>query len=94
MGVYQRDERWMVYFHENGKRKDRSFGRGEEARLRAEAFDYAVRQAKEHGAAIPDPETVILGVLGGVQSQIETAVVAPVGAVEASELVAGNWTVC
>jgi hypothetical protein len=83
MGVYQRDERWMVYFHENGKRKDRSFGRGEEARLRAEAFDFAVKQAKEHGVPIPDSAMVTVGVQGGVQAQAATTV-APVGAVEAN----------
>jgi len=87
MGVYQRDERWMVYFHENGKRKDKSFGRGDEARLRAEAFDFAVRQAKEKGMPVHDPAMVAIGVQGVVQGPSVTQVatmVAPVGAVEAS----------
>ncbi|GAB6037713.1 hypothetical protein JCM15519_22720 [Fundidesulfovibrio butyratiphilus] len=39
MGVYQRDGRWMVYYNENGKRRDKSFGRGDEAKVKAEAFD-------------------------------------------------------
>ena len=46
MGVYQRDGRFMVYWHEEGKRRDKSFGRGEVARLQAEAFDLAIREAK------------------------------------------------
>jgi len=83
MGIYQRDERWMVYFHEHGKRKDKSFGRGEEARLRAEAFDFVVRQAKEVGMPIPDPDMVTVGVQGGVQRQAAMTV-APVGAGEAA----------
>jgi len=81
MGVYQRDERWMVYFHENGRRKDRSFGRGEEARLRAEAFDFAVKQAKEKGFSIPDPAMVTIGVQEGIQTQAAMTV-AQTGAVE------------
>jgi len=46
MGVYQRDGRFMVYWHEEGKRRDKSFGRGEVARLQAEAFDLAIQEAK------------------------------------------------
>jgi integrase len=49
----------MVFYHENGKRRDKSFGRGEEARLQAEAFDQAVRQAKEQGAVPPDPDRFV-----------------------------------
>ena len=51
MGVYQRDGRYMVYWNENGKRHDKSFGRGDEARLRAEAFDLVIQQAKAEGIA-------------------------------------------
>lgn len=93
MSVYQRDGRYMVCFHENGKRHDKSFGRGEEGRLRAEAFDLAVKRAKEVGLPIPDPEAITIGVQGTVQgpsvTQVATTVaaeqvaspeVAPVGA--------------
>ena len=62
MGVYQRDGRFMVYWHENGKRHDKSFGRGDDARLRAEAYDFAIQQAKAEGIApvqvAPVTETV------------------------------------
>jgi len=58
MGVYQRSERWMVYYHVNGKRHDKSFGRGELAQAKAEVFDKAVREAIEHGQPIPDPALV------------------------------------
>ena len=62
MGVYQRDGRYMVYWQENGKRHDKSFGRGDDARLRAEAFDLVIQQAKTEGIApvqvSPDIETV------------------------------------
>ena len=50
MGVYLRDERWMVFFHdESGKRRDRSFGRGEGAQQKAETVDLAIKQAKIDG---------------------------------------------
>jgi len=62
MGVYQRSERWMVYYHVNGKRHDKSFGRGELAGAKAEVFDKAVREAIEHGQPIPDPESVTAAV--------------------------------
>lgn len=62
MGIYQRDGRWMVYYHDHGKRRDKSFGRGEEARLKAEIFDHATKQAKADGASIPDPAMVSLAV--------------------------------
>ena len=58
MGVYQRSERWMVYYHVNGKRHDKSFGRGELAQAKAQVFDKAVREALEHGQPIPDPALV------------------------------------
>ena len=83
MGVYQRDGRFMVYWNENGKRHDKSFGRGDDARLRAEAFDLAIMQAKEKGRPALEVEMVTVGVPGVVQSQAET-VVAPVGAGEAN----------
>lgn len=60
MSVYQRDGRYMVYYKEDGKRRDKSFGRGEAARQQAEAFDQAVRQAKEQGATLPDPSGFIV----------------------------------
>ena len=50
MGVYQRDGRWMVFFSdENGKRRDKAFGRGEDAEKSAATFDLAVKQAKKDG---------------------------------------------
>jgi integrase len=42
----------MVYWNENGKRHDKSFGRGDDARLRAEAFDLVIQQAKAEGIAL------------------------------------------
>ena len=68
--------------HENGKRHDKSFGRGDEARLRAEAFDLAVKRAKEIGLPIPDPESITLGVQGTVQSPSVTQVATEVAAGE------------
>ena len=68
MGVYQRDGRFMVYWNENGKRHDKSFGRGDDARLRAEAFDLAIMQAKEKGRPALEVEMVTVGVPGVVQS--------------------------
>ena len=62
MGVYQRDERWMVYYHDNGKRRDKSFGRGDHGKAKAEAFNRAVQEALEIGLPIPDPETVTIPV--------------------------------
>jgi len=54
MGVYQRDERWMVYWKENGKRRDKSFGRGDEGRQLAEAFEAAVNDSRViDGMVIP-----------------------------------------
>lgn len=43
MGVYQREGRWLVYWSEDGKRRDKSFGRGDEAKQQAEEFDRAAR---------------------------------------------------
>lgn len=55
MGVYQRDERWMVFYHDySGKRKDKSFGRGTQAYSLAEAFDAAVKSAKASGTELPN----------------------------------------
>ena len=62
MGIYQRNERWMVYWHENGKRHDKSFGRGDLGQVKASAFDRAVLDAIEHGLPIPDPDTVTAAV--------------------------------
>jgi len=47
MGVYNRSGRWMVYYWENGKRHDRSFGRGEEAQAAAVEFDSSFKLAKQ-----------------------------------------------
>ena len=50
MGAYQRDGRWMVFYHdENGKRRDKAFGRGDDAQKQAETFDLAVKQARKDG---------------------------------------------
>lgn len=62
MGVYQRDGRWLVYWFEDGRRRDKSFGRGEDAKLQAEKFDQAARQCTVEagmvlGNAIVAPET-------------------------------------
>jgi len=56
MGVYPRGDRWLVYWHEDGKRHDRSFGRGEEAHAQAVAFDEALKDRKG-GIQMPEPET-------------------------------------
>ncbi|WP_459933968.1 tyrosine-type recombinase/integrase [Fundidesulfovibrio butyratiphilus] len=71
MSVYQRDGRYMVYYKEDGKRRDKSFGRGETARQQAEAFDQAVRQAKEQGATLPDPSGFIVESSGQQQQSEE-----------------------
>jgi integrase len=40
MGVYQRDDRWMVYYKdESGSRRDKSFGKGDSAYHKAVQFD-------------------------------------------------------
>jgi len=63
MSVYQRSERWMVYYHDDlGKRHDKSFGRGELGKAKAEAFEQAVQEANEKLLPIPDPETVTAGI--------------------------------
>lgn len=46
MGVYNRAGRWMVYFWKDGKRHDRSFGRGQEGYDQALAFDEAIKTKK------------------------------------------------
>jgi len=67
MSVYQRDSRWMVYWHDNyGKRHDKSFGRGDLAQAKALAFDKAVQDAIQLGLPIPDPETVTSTVVAPV----------------------------
>jgi len=61
MGVYQRDGRWMVFYHdETGKRRDKSFGRSDNAYAQADAFNSAVTEAKEQGRAIPVLETKVI----------------------------------
>jgi hypothetical protein len=50
MGAYQRNGRWMVFYHDaNGKRHDKAFGRGDDAKQTADEFDLAVKQAKKDG---------------------------------------------
>lgn len=49
MGVYQRNGRWMVYCWENGKRHDRSFGRGDDAHNSAVEFDESFKTARDSG---------------------------------------------
>ena len=40
----------MVYYHDDlGKRHDKSFGRGELGKAKAEAFEKAVQEANEKG---------------------------------------------
>ncbi|MYL83460.1 tyrosine-type recombinase/integrase [Desulfovibrio aerotolerans] len=63
MGIYQRDSRWMVYWNQDGKRHDKSFGRGDLAQARAAAFNSAVLDALEQGLPIPDPDSVAGAVL-------------------------------
>jgi integrase len=58
MGVYQRDGRWLVYWNENGKRRDKSFGSGDNGKYQAEMFDAAVKTAKSNNQALPDPSFV------------------------------------
>ena len=77
MGIYQRDERWMVYWHENGKRRDKSFGRGEDGQLKAEAFDLAIKLARSNCSALPDPAMVSLA----APIAVEPSGLASVGAV-------------
>ena len=62
MGIYQRDGRWMVYWHQQGKRHDKSFGRGELGQAKAAAFDRAVQDALVQGRSVPDPEVVTAGI--------------------------------
>ena len=67
MSVYQRDSRWMVYWHDNyGKRHDKSFGRGDLGHVKAQVFDRAVQDAIGLGLPIPDPETVTSTVVAPV----------------------------
>ena len=52
MSVYQRSERWMVYYHDDlGKRHDKSFGRGELGKTKAEAFDVSDRPNESTGCS-------------------------------------------
>jgi len=52
MGVYQRNGRWMVYYWHNGKRHDRSFGRGDDAYDSAIEFDESFKTARDSGVLI------------------------------------------
>jgi len=50
MGVYQRNDRWMVFYHdENGKRRDRSLGKGDSSMQLAETINLAIREARKDG---------------------------------------------
>ena len=71
MGVYQRDGRFMVYWHEEGKRRDKSFGRGEVARLQAEAFDLAIQEAKANLNVPVQEEQVVEAVADPITHQGE-----------------------
>lgn len=54
MGVYQRNDRWMVFYHDQqGNRKDKSFGKGDSAYLEAERFDKAIKEARKQGWPVP-----------------------------------------
>jgi len=59
MGVYQRNERWMVFYHDQqGKRKDKSFGKGDDALHEAERFDKAIKDARKGGWKISLDEII------------------------------------
>ena len=60
MGVYNRNGRWMVYFWENGKRTDRSFGKGDEGNAKALAFDEACKAHKAGSAEAPAPFSAVV----------------------------------
>ena len=61
MGVYQRDGRWMVFYRdENGKRRDKSFGRGDEAAALAEQFNSAVKEPSGVGRLTPPISTQVI----------------------------------
>lgn len=61
MSVYERDGRWMVaYSDEHGKRKDKSFGRGDEAYQMAEQFDLAVKAAKRGEVVVTVPAAPVV----------------------------------
>lgn len=60
MGAYQRNGRWMVFYHDkNGKRHDKAFGRGDNSQKLAETFDLAVKKAKEKGWKATIEEIII-----------------------------------
>jgi len=59
MGVYQRNERWMVFYHDQqGKRKDKSFGKGDTALQEAERFDKAIKDARKGGWKVSIDEII------------------------------------
>lgn len=60
MGVYQRNDRWMVFYHdESGKRRDKAFGRGDDAKELADTFDLAIKQAKKDGWKVSVDEVIV-----------------------------------
>ena len=73
MSVYQRDSRYLVYWHENGKRHDKSFGRGEQARVLAEQFDQALKTAKEKNCPLPDADLFLASSSSGADSGVLSA---------------------
>ena len=91
MGVYQRDGRWLVYWNENGKRRDKSFGSGDNGKYQAEVFDAAVKNAKANNQTVPDPSLVqtyqapVINV-----SQISYEPVIPVAVVETGSITFGK----
>lgn len=68
MSVHQHnDGRWIVVYKDaNGKRHDKSFGRGEDAQLEAEAFDRAMktRQVQTTPAERTDMGITLESVIG------------------------------
>lgn len=73
MGVYNRSGRWMVYYWLEGKRHDKSFGRGDIAAEKAKAFDHAVKEAIAKGLPIPDPITLPVVLVTTVDAEAETS---------------------
>ena len=59
MGAYLRNDRWMVFYHdESGKRRDKSFGKGDEAKYIAEEVDAAIKDSRKNGWP-KTPEAII-----------------------------------
>lgn len=54
MSIYQRDGRWAVFCKDQkGKRYDKFFGRGDEGKMKAEAFDKAIEESKNNSWITP-----------------------------------------